>query len=229
MPVPTTVADLDPVAANNYPIGSENVGPNLDNYLRAHASIIRQVSDGIAPAIAATVPAGVILMWSGSAASIPAGWKLCDGTNGTPNLVNRFVLGANATSPAVGATGGAVTVTLNVNQIPVHGHAIADSGHSHGVIDSGHVHGLIDPGHSHGITVASPGGSAPSQVSAAFTTGAYGNLPTNSAGTGLGLSPANANISLATSGTGIVVQNTGSGQSHENMPPYYALCFIQKS
>jgi len=54
------------------------------------------------------VPSGGIIIWSGSAGSIPSGWYLCDGNNGTPNLVDRFVVGAGSTY-AVGATGGATT------------------------------------------------------------------------------------------------------------------------
>lgn len=45
MPIPSSVEDLDPAAANNSPGGSEPIGPNLDGYLRAYAAIIRQVSD----------------------------------------------------------------------------------------------------------------------------------------------------------------------------------------
>lgn len=48
-----------------------------------------------------TVPIGGIIMWSGTIASIPSNWQLCDGTNGTPNLTNRFVVGANADSGGV--------------------------------------------------------------------------------------------------------------------------------
>lgn len=51
------------------------------------------------------VPNGAIIMWSGSVATIPDGFSLCDGTNGTPDLRNRFVIGAGNTY-AVGATGG---------------------------------------------------------------------------------------------------------------------------
>jgi hypothetical protein len=40
-----------------------------------------------------TVPKGAILMWSGAPEAIPAGWTLCDGTNGTPNLSGRFIVG----------------------------------------------------------------------------------------------------------------------------------------
>jgi hypothetical protein len=41
-----------------------------------------------------SIPKGIIAIWSGSIASIPSGWKLCDGNNGTPDLRNRFIIGA---------------------------------------------------------------------------------------------------------------------------------------
>lgn len=56
------------------------------------------------------LPAGIIVMWSGTRATIPAGWLLCDGTNGTPDLRNRFVMGT-AMGQDPGATGGANTHT----------------------------------------------------------------------------------------------------------------------
>jgi hypothetical protein len=49
-----------------------------------------------APAGAASVPSGLIAMWKGSIASIPAGWALCNGSNGTPDLRDKFVVGADA-------------------------------------------------------------------------------------------------------------------------------------
>ena len=51
------------------------------------------------------LPAGVIVMWSGSLDAIPAGWALCDGSDGTPDLSNRFVLGVGA-AEYQGSTGG---------------------------------------------------------------------------------------------------------------------------
>lgn len=57
------------------------------------------------------VPSGVIVMWSGSVASIPSGWVICDGTNSTPDLRDRFVIGAGSTY-AVAATGGATTINI---------------------------------------------------------------------------------------------------------------------
>jgi microcystin-dependent protein len=53
----------------------------------------------------AAFPVGGIILWSGSVASIPSGWALCNGSNGTPDLRNRFVVGAGS-SYAVDATGG---------------------------------------------------------------------------------------------------------------------------
>lgn len=50
------------------------------------------------------IPSGVITLWSGSIATIPSGWVICDGNNGTPNLQGLFVVGAGSSSPA--ATGG---------------------------------------------------------------------------------------------------------------------------
>jgi microcystin-dependent protein len=83
------------------------------------------------------VPAGVIVMWSGAVGSIPTGWSLCDGTNGTPDLRNRFVVGAGSTY-AVDATGGSDSVTLSEAQIPGHTHSVSgttasDGAHTHNV------------------------------------------------------------------------------------------------
>lgn len=75
----------------------------------------------ISTALSAALPAGVIMLWSGSIVSIPVGWALCNGTSGTPDLRDRFVVGAGTTY-AVNATGGANTVTLDTTQIPSHTH-----------------------------------------------------------------------------------------------------------
>ena len=55
---------------------------------------------------------GMIMLWSGSTSSVPSGWALCNGSNGTPNLINRFVVGAGSLY-AVNATGGNVTATTS--------------------------------------------------------------------------------------------------------------------
>jgi len=64
--------------------------------------------------------AGMIIKFSGAIANIPSGFVLCDGNNGTPNLMNRSIIGAGD-SYAVGATGGATT----------HGHTASQGGHTH--------------------------------------------------------------------------------------------------
>ena len=72
-------------------------------------------------AIAAPIPVGGIIIWSGAANAIPTGWALCDGSTVsgslTPNLVNRFVVGATDTY-SVGASGGNSSVTLTSGSIP---------------------------------------------------------------------------------------------------------------
>ena len=69
------------------------------------------------------IPSGFIGLWSGAANAIPSGWYLCNGSNGTPDLRNRFVVGSGAgASYSVGDTGGANTVTLSINEMPSHDH-----------------------------------------------------------------------------------------------------------
>lgn len=68
-----------------------------------------------------SIPPGGIIIWSGAADAIPEGWALCNGENNTPDLRDRFVLGAG-TSHVVGTTGGSEEVTLTVAQMPSHSH-----------------------------------------------------------------------------------------------------------
>ena len=79
-------------------------------------------------ALANGIPSGAIVMWSGSIATIPSGWYLCNGGNGTPDLRDQFVVGAG-NAYAVGDTGGSANATL-----PTHTHtaSVTDPGHTHG-------------------------------------------------------------------------------------------------
>ena len=183
-----------------------------------------------------TVPVGGIIMWSGSTGSIPTGWALCNGANGTPNLLDRFIVGAGS-GYGVGATGGANQVTLTTSQIPAHGHSGSTSGagaHSHSGSTNGagaHSHSINDPGHNHIVPTVRDGRTASG-------TGDQGGNYTNSissvSGTGISINGVGDHAhSFFTSGVGdhahgVTVGNTGGDQAHENRPPYYALAFIMR-
>ena len=75
--------------------------------------------------VGATIPSGLIAIWSGAIGSVPVGWVLCNGLNGTPDLRNSFIVGAGSTY-AVGATGGSAD-----SIVVSHTHSITDPGHRH--------------------------------------------------------------------------------------------------
>jgi microcystin-dependent protein len=77
--------------------------------------------------IVTEIPSGMIVLWSGSVASVPTGWYLCNGSNGTPDLRGKFIIGAGG-SYSPGATGGNATVTLSVSNLPAHNHDFSVSG-----------------------------------------------------------------------------------------------------
>ena len=88
---------------------------------------------GVAPSPATPTPAGVIVLWSGSIGSIPTGWALCNGTNGTPDLRDRFIVGAGSTY-AVDATGGS-TDAIVVSHTHTFSATTSTAGsHSHGIL-----------------------------------------------------------------------------------------------
>ena len=74
-----------------------------------------------------TIPTGMISLWYGSIGSVPVGWYLCDGTNGTPDLRDKFVVGAGSTY-SVAATGGS-TDAIVVSH--THTATVTDPGHNH--------------------------------------------------------------------------------------------------
>jgi microcystin-dependent protein len=174
----------------------------------------------------AVLPTGIIVMWNSTAASIPAGWQLCNGSNGTPDLRGQFVVGAGG-SYTPGDTGGASSVTLSANAMPIHTHELTGSLTTGSAGSHSHTATVTDPGHSHlvGSTVTVypgsygyPAGSAQISSSTATT------------GISVGISTALDHVhSLTLSGnTQSAGGASGSTQPHENRPPYYALCYIQK-
>lgn len=165
----------------------------------------------VTAAILAALPAGVIMIWSGSSGSIPSGWLLCNGASGTPDLRNKFVVGAGSTY-AVGATGGSANATL-----VSHSHSIT-------INDSGHTHtaNVNDPGHTHYLPGStSNGGTIQSQLGV-NSTGFNGTSSSSTTG---------VTVSNVSNTTGITASSNtqGSSATNANLPPYYALCYIMKA
>lgn len=175
-------------------------GASAAGVTAAEFQYLNGVTSAIQTQLTNLMPSGAIILWSGASNAIPTGFVLCDGTNSTPDLRNRFVVGAGGTY-AVGATGGADSVTLTTSQIPSHNHSATSTST------------VTDPGHTHTFagSVAS-GGSGSSNRD-----GSRATKTTNSSTTGI-------SVSTSTS-----IGNTGGGSSHENRPPYYALCYIMKT
>jgi len=167
------------------------------------------------------VPAGIITMWSGSVASIPSGWALCDGNNGTPNLKDRFVVGAGGTY-AVGTTGGSADAV-----VVAHSHAgSSDSAGNHNHSGSTSTTGS----HTHTI-----GTRDPSFASSGYYD--YGRTMVGdtraTARTDTTSSSGNHNHSLSIDSNGdhthsLSIDSTGESGTNKNLPPYYALAYIMK-
>lgn len=178
-------------------------------------------SDG-ASNFSGPVPRGGIIMWSGLSSNIPPGWSLCDGSNGTPDLKGRFVLGAG-TRPestrqatglitngagktfAVDETGGADKIILNVTEMPSHSHS-----------------GTTNVGGSHTHTIyysnLSSGGSP------------VGNMLRHE-NTGVGADGSTETNNGSNDGShshGFSTDDEGADAAHLNLPPYYVLAYIMK-
>ena len=149
------------------------------------------------------VPAGVIVMWSGTIATIPSGWLLCNGSNGTPDLRNRFIIGAHSDDAGVAKT----TITGSATQTGGSKDAI--------VVSHTHTASVTDPGHTHTASVWRQNGTA----------SRYTRFGTQSDDDASGTAVTNSNT------TGITVSNstTGSSGTDANLVPYYALAYIMKS
>ena len=167
---------------------------------------------------AGAVPSGVIVLWSGAANAIPSGWYLCNGQNGTPNLQDRFIVGAGS-GYGVNATGGSANAVL--------------VSHTHNL--QNHVHGFsattsnVNLSHNHATTVDNTN-LFPSSGQTSIGYGGAGSYPA----TTFSMSNALGDHAHTVSGnTGTPSNNTtdtlGESATNKNLPPYYALCYIMKS
>jgi len=152
------------------------------------------------------IPTGIISMWSGSIGSIPSGWLICDGTNGTPDLRNRFIVGAGSTY-AVAATGGTAdaivvshTHTFTTGSAGTHFHEVVSG------TPGGALRGFGEPGGNGFIGY--------DRTDAYYATGQTGVQLVQNAG---------AHTHTGTTDT------SGSSGTNQNLPPYYALAYIMKA
>jgi hypothetical protein len=138
---------------------------------------------GATPPSATPIPAGGIFLWSGSIGSIPAGYVLCNGSNGTPDLRDRFVVGAGTTY-AVNATGGSAD-----SVVVSHAHsatsAVTDPGHNHQHYATNTTGGIATPGdrnanatvNTYNTNTKTTGITVATTVNTAGVSGTNANLP----------------------------------------------------
>lgn len=154
---------------------------------------------------------GEVRMWHGTVANIAkvwgSGWQLADGSNGTADLRDRFILAAG--TGKTNDTGGNSAMTLKIENLPSHTHTLTDTGHSHGVDDPGHTHssGRVD---SSRFPVSGGDG--------------YDGVGTPYSGAS---SSAKTGISVRAAATGISIKETGGGIAFDNRPAYYVLAFVE--
>lgn len=163
---------------------------------------------------ASSVPQGSIIPWYGDKANIPDGFALCDGTKGTPDLRNRFLVGAG-NNYALGDTGGEDQVTLTGTQIGNHYHCWGTQ-----------YYGRIGQSEYNNLRVVSfvDRNSGPSFASAPFPSG-HKRFP------GLGgttLFEFSDSLSGRETYITSLAIGTDAQEPHENRPPYYALYYIMK-
>ena len=144
-------------------------------------------------------PSGGIIMWSGTIAAIPSGWYLCNGSNGTPDLRNRFVIGAYSDDSGVAKT----TITGSSTQTGGSKDAVLVS-HTHTATST-----VTDPSHNHVVWGDAGGGSG------GFDGSGDRNQTTDNSYTG---------ITVATS-----ISTEGVSETNANLVPYFALAFIMKA
>jgi len=181
--------------------------------------------------IHALLPYGSVIAWYGRAANVPSGWHICDGTNGTPDLTNRFIIGAstddlNSHEPATTVINSTSTSTVGGSAdsiVPAHNHSAVFTGtqmvaHGHDVI-------VTDPGHLHSTDIAGTNVGGNILVGGSGTA-ASGGGATNANTTGI-TAVTTASSAGTPAGT-VTVANSGLSAVGANLPPYRALYYIMK-
>ena len=158
----------------------------LDGTAGASGQVLLSAGGSNTPTWGNAFVAGMIMLWSGSSATIPTGWLLCDGSNSTPDLRNRFVVGATSTY-AVGATGGSADAIVVSH---THTATVTDSGHTHSISrrmgftnNAGEASSFAGAGY---VSGSDPGAFNSASASTGIT---VANSTTGSSGTNANLPP----------------------------------------
>lgn len=156
-------------------------GLTLDGSAGTAGQILVSAGVGNTPTWGNAFVAGMIMLWSGSSETIPSGWLLCDGANSTPDLRNRFVIGATS-SYAVGATGGSADAIVVSH---THAATVTDTGHTHVSTTTGRLQASND-----GAILSVGGGTSSGGTTGSSTTGiTVSNSTVGSSGTNANLPP----------------------------------------
>ena len=218
-------------AAN--PLSTDSVS-QADDHIRLIKSAIKATFPNINAPVTATaaqlnapIPTGIIVLWSGSTASVPSGWALCNGSNGTPDLRDRFVVAAGTTY-AVGATGGSLTSSAAGS----HTHTeSAAGGHNHTGATGGTALTVAQmPAHEHDLelkytTVGGAGSSRQYWTRSAVDTLLDGTVTDGTSSEGSGEAHTHT---IGTDGSHSHTINSVGDHTHTVTPPYYALAYIMK-
>lgn len=193
-------------------------------------------------------PAGTLIARA-SADDAGDGWILCDGrsllkanyprlyamiggmfsedatTFALPDLAGKILIGAGGAAGVIPlTTSGSHLLTLTVDNLPAHDHALTDPGHGHTFTGTPHSHTVTDPGHDHSaVTAVATSAAAGADVSA-VTSG-----DTGSATTGISIGNATAAGSISDETTGITMSTTGLGAPATILPPVLAIYWFIRS
>lgn len=246
MPLETAsyISDLEP----SYPASTDLVG-QADDHIRLVKAVLQATFPNIDGAVTltqaalnSTSPVGLISMWYGSSGTIPTGWALCDGSTvaksdgsgniTTPNLVDRFVVGAGGTIAAQGATAGQASVSGTTGAGGAHTHTITGGSHTHTATGDDHALTTAQiPVHSHGLnttssTVDGSGGYTFTHVSSA---GSSSSNIVGNAGSG---SPHSHTVTVDTSASHAHTIADSATHTHtatvDTIPPAYGLHYIMR-